>query len=318
MNKRLMIYSAFFAVTLVTFTSLLVVANTEDSVQETNIISSEVLLGKNVRQEYLVNETIDLTNVSLKVNDRYVSATDCEVEYDFSNAGDKVVTLSYSEENKIYQGYYQVKSFMVRHLDIRKKDITIKPDGTYDTSSFVVWAELNAPSIEFKKPEEYPYVKDTVIILDEKYYTLEIEEAARKGYYNGHVKVGYLDSAFSFITNTDDPKVDSTDRILEMINDSNTEDKLTLFVQTNSNNFVAPNGSNKIDVTGTYLLETTDGNKKEYKFNYSLDGWTSSFKSSSNNEGLVDKQDGDNFVVTVNNLTFHANGPAWRKAILNM
>lgn len=321
-SKKTLSYGIFFAVTLVTFSSLVVWANSNQSELEVQIQKTEVKISSNTRQEYLLNEEIDLTGVQLKVNDKYIDASQCKVDYDFSSSGDKAVSVSYVEENINYQGYYQVKALMIRHLDIRNKDIRQNSDGTWDTSSLVVWAELNAPAVEFKKPIEYPKADDTVIILEPHQYKFEVVSEEREGYYTGHVKVGYLNNSFSFITNTTDPKVDSIERILSFTNASDTLDKLTLFVTKSSNNFVAPNGQSKIDVEGIYVLVDPTGNKKQYRFSYSLDGWTSNFNSSSFNEGLVDQQgyngNNDDYRVEVNGLTFYAVGVAWRKAILGM
>ena len=320
MNKKIF-YSGFFILTLVTFTSLLTFANINTDTANEEIIETNVRLLNNVKEEYLVNDEIDLTNVELKIKDNYISALDCKVSYDFSSSGDKVITLSYDYENKIYQGYYKVKVFSIRHLDIRNNEISQNSDGTWDYSKLVVWAELNAPCIEFNKPKEYPELKDTVIILNNDQYSFSVEETNRSGYYVGHVKRNLLDQSFSFITNKDDPKVDSIDRILDFTNASNTNDKLTLFVTKSSNNFTRPNGNGKIEVSGIYVLENNN-TKTNYQFAYTLDGWASSFESSKFNEGLVDKQgyqtNNDYYQVSVNGLTFYATDTAWHKAILNM
>ena len=326
MNKKSkIIYSVFTCCTIITFSSLL--AWTFVAEKDTNAIyEADIILADGVRREYLVNEEISLEGIELKIDEEtIVDASNCKVSYDFSTAGDKVVVLSYVHESFTYEASYDVDVFKVRHLDIRNKEISQKRDGTWDTSKLVVWAELSSPAFEFRKPHEFGDVEDTVIILDENQYEFIVEETDRTGYYNATVRVGIVESRFSFITNTDDPAVESIDRILTFHNASGTSETLTLFVTESSNNFVPytnASGNDSVDVKGIYVLEDAVGNKTQYRFSYFIRGWTSTFNSSSNNEGLVDYQgygeDTDAYTVEVKGLKFYANGQEWRKAILNM
>lgn len=318
------IYGVFSGVTVLAF-SLLTIYGLSGKSENTNKenVETKLITTDSLRREYLVNESIDLTDVQLEINkDLYVNASDCKVTYDFSSAGDKVVSLSYEYEEKNYVSNFMVEVFSVRHLDIREKTLSKNKDDSWNTSALIVWAELNKPAVEFEKPIEFSDIDDTVIILNENQYQIDIKEEDREGYYTAKIRSGLAESSFAFITNTDDPKVNSIDRILTLTNASGTEDTLTLFVTESSTNFASPTGQGTIEVRGVYVLEDAYKNKTRYDFAYALNGWTSDFKSASFNQGLKDYQgyleDGDAYRVEVNGLTFFATGSEWHKAILNM
>ena len=109
------------------------------------------------------------------------------------------------------------------------------------------------------------------------------------------------------------------DRILTLSNQSGTADKLRLLV-TSSEIVVGPNGSEGKKYTrGFYEYTAANGAVSYHQFEYSMEGWTSSFSSASVNGGVIeDKQAGDDFTATVNGVTFRAEKLAWHKAILNM
>lgn len=326
MNKKSkIIYSVFTLITVISFTSLTLWMVSDNAQENVGIQEANLVFNDKVRTEYLVNEEIDLTGIDVEINEELIPASDCEVKYDFTSAGDKVVTLSYVYENLTYEANYDVDVFMVRHIDVRNKEITQKRDGSWDFSKLIVWAELTSFATEFRKPDSFKDIEDTVIILNENQFDVEIKESSRKGYYNATISVGLVNSSFAFITNTDDPMVDSIDRILSFTNASGTSEKLTLFATESTSNF-APytnaSGNDSVDVNGIYVLEDAVGNKKQYRFSFFIRGWTSTFNSSSFNEGLVDYQgygdDKDAYTVEVNGLKFYANAYEWHKAILNM
>lgn len=326
MNNRLKgIYIAFFAVTISLFSGLSIWGFSGNSTNDLVTKKSEILNPDILRREYLVGEEIDLTGVEVKINDKLtVEAKDCTISYDFSSAGDKVVSLTYDQSNIKYVSSYMVEVFSIRHLDIREKEVYLD-DDVWDFSNLVVWAELSGPTTEFNKPREYPDIDDTVIILNENQFEVVANDEQRSGYYTLTVNAGLASASFMHITNTEDPKVSSIERILILRNGSNTTDELTLFVTESSNNFAGHSGEGTVTASGIYVLKTASGETKQYNFSYQIDGWVSSFKSESFNQGLKDYQgyDGDINSYTVeigegeDKLIFYAFNHEWVKAILN-
>lgn len=271
------------------------------------------------RYEYLVGQTVDTSTVTMQLpNGEVLTNEQYETKADFSSAGLKVVKLSYTEGNTIYEASYGVEVFAVRHLDIRDNTIEKDRHGEWDFSDLIIWAELSGPSREFYKPEQFSGIDDTAIVLDETLFTATVAETEHKDFYVATITCANRTVTYSFTPNPD-ALVQDMDRILSFVNESDTGEKLTLYVQNNSNNFVAPNGSTTIDVSGTYILESATGEKiAEYKFNYTINGWASEFKSVTNGEGLTDSMDNEDMLVTVNGITFRAGKLAWHKAVLNM
>ncbi len=292
-------------------------ATTEIALHEASVVPNP-----NVRGEYLVGEEFESEGLFLDIGGREVAFSDCELSYDFSSGGEKVVTASFEEENDHYEGYYRVTVYAIRHLDIRDKTLTLKSDGTFDASRLIVWAELATPAHEFPRPAEFPNPEDTVAVLSPSQYVFEVKETSEYGFYEASVTAGGAKSSWNHaVPSPDRPEVSSAERILHLENGSGTSDKLTLYCQNSTANFSPWQGEGSNEVTGTYVLES-NGNKKQFKFRYRIDGWTSSFLSSEYGEGLVDKQgyegDGDAMSVEVDGLVFYSRGAAWHVAVLAM
>lgn len=319
MNKQTYIYGSFGLATVICFASLLTWAASGTAGKTLIEKEGEITLSSEVRREYLVNETLDTMGLSFYVDDEEISLNNCKIEYDFTSAGDKVVSVSYEEDKYIYRAYYDVEVFAVRHLDVRDKTISLKRDGNWDFSNLVVWAELSGAPTEFEKPDAFPDINDTVIILNENQYTAEITETNIPEYYNVIIRAGHAAYPFGFTTGNY-PQVNSTDRIYQLTNASGTTETLTLFVTYSSSNFAPPTGVGQINVTGTYVFRDIYGTRTDYGFKYTLNGWDSIFDSASYNQGLSDykgyEADWDAFRVEVKGLTFYAPGTSWHKAVL--
>jgi hypothetical protein len=316
-NMKHVVYGAFGLVTAVTFIILSVWASA--SVKGEQTVQAEIISTAEARTEYILGEEFDPTGVSMQVGEKEIGADKYTFDADFSSAGLKAVALTYKSGNTVYEAKYPVEVFAVRHLDVRKKEIEKNRDGGWDLSDLIIWAELSGPSSEFEKPEQFSALKDTAIVLNENLYTIEITESSHESFYRAKVNCGVVQTEFGFSTNPD-AYVQDEMRILDFTNESGGNEKLTLFVTNNSNNFIAPNGSNSIEVSGIYVYEDGEGNKTEYNFSYAINGWTSTFKSAAANPngGLEDRQDGDDMLVTVGGVSFRGAGAAWRKAVLNM
>lgn len=313
---RNVIYAAVGLVSLILAIYLIVWASAGGG--ETVFITATAYTTKETRMEYIVGETVDVSTVTMILpGGEELSSEDYTVTADFSSAGTKAVKLSYKDGNTVYEAAYGVEVFSVRHLDIRDKTIEKDRQGNWDFSDLVIWAELSGPSHEFEKPTQFSGIDDTAIILDERLFSITITDSEYEDFYNASIVCGNLTAGFSFTPNPD-ALVQDVNRILSFVNESGTGEKLTLYVQTSSSNFTPPNGTTTIDVTGTYVFESATGVKTQYRFNYTINGWGSEFKSANNGEGLVDSMEdssGD-MLVTVNGVTFRTG--AWRKPILNM
>ena len=313
-----LVYGAFLVCTLALSIGLAVWANAGGK-ENTVYVSATAETSPTTRLEYLVGETVDLTGVTMTLPDgKQLSKDEYTATADFSAAGLKAVQLSYTEGNTVYETAYAVEVFAVRHLDVRDKTIDRNRDGSWDVSDLVIWAELSGASHEFEKPEQFSDIDDTAIVLDERLFQVEVTETQFEGFYQATITCGRLSASFSFTPDTD-ALVQDFNRILAFTNTSGGGEKLTLYVQSNSNGFVPPNGSQNIEVRGTYVYDPANGEKpSKYEFIYTLNGWSSSFNSASVGQGLTDEQSGDDMQVTVNGVTFSAVGSAWRKAVLNM
>lgn len=310
-SQRAWMYIGVVASTVILSSSLLTWSLLERNTNnDEQITIATVIDDHSARHEYLVQEEFDGTGLSLELeNGKIITNDKLKYDYDFSSAGQKVVNIQYKEKSINYVGYYVVDVFKIRHIDIKNKKITKDNDGNWNLSNMEVWAELSGAPTEFIKPDQYSDLKDTVIILDNDKCEFSVENTDYSNAYFLNVKHGSFTYKSQF-------------RELAFSNASSTSDSLALYVTENTNNFMAPNGSNNILASGYYVLTKGDGTKKFYQFKYNLNGWSSNFDSSSFNEGLVDKQgyqsDNDAYSVEVDGLTFYASASDWHWSILGM
>ena len=321
------IYSVSAGVTVILCASLLSWAGLNSS-DEVTYLSGELEVSPAARTEYLIGEEFDPTGIDFIVDGKTLNPDEYTITNDFSNAGSKMVTYTFTEGNKIYNAYYPVEVYMVRHIDVRNDEIYQNSSGEWDTSGMLIWAELSGAATEFTKPVEYPNIDDTVIVLPDYYYSISVTPGKHETFYQGKISLlaGPLSYSFNF---TSDPNalVDNEDRILDFINADGGKETLTLYVTKSSNNFNA-NITEPIEVEGIYVFNDGNGNETRFNFAYAYNPayYQSTFKSSQFNQGLVDMQgytnsegvyDGDAYQVKVNGCTFYALGSAWHLPILN-
>ncbi len=243
-------------------------------------ITAEVKCADTTRYEYIVGQKVDTSTITMILPDG-TELTDemYTTTIDTATAGRKAVQLTYQVENTVYEAYYGVEIFAVRHLDLRNKTVEKDRYGEWDFSELEIWAELSGPSHEFLKPAAFSEIDDTAIILDETLFTPTVVATEHENFYQATITCGNKSISFSF---SSDPNalVQDADRILFFTNETGGTEKLTLYVQNSSSNFAPPNGSANIDVSGTYVYQDAQGNKTQYTFTFNINGWTSTFKSS--------------------------------------
>ncbi len=320
-QNKTIIYSVFAGVTVVTFSSLIVYASLGNSSKEIPTLEAKVSLSSFTRIEYLLGESLDQSGIELLLPEgEVISGEELKYDYTFDSAGTKAVRVYYEDSSAIYESYFPVEVYAIRHIDVRNREIQVLQDGSLDLSHLVIWAELSAAPKTMNKPEEYPDIQDTVIILNPEQMSATAEEMY-PGYYRADISIASFTTSIPFST-LSNPLVSSYERILSLKNASGGPETLTLFVQNSSNNFASPTGSGTIDVTGIYVYKNASGQEKNYSFKYSLRGWESVFQSSTFNEGLVDKQgygdDSNAYQVEVDGKVFYATASEWHRPILNM
>ena len=129
---------------------------------------------------------------------------------------------------------------------------------------------------------------------------------------------------------TDEPDVDPI-RVLTLHNFSTNGKVVKLYVQTNTNNFIFPDGTEEegIQVSGKYIITNADNTKQAYPFNFNFLYWNSSFISNEKDKRVTDAKIDEELIISdidfnqgfkVNFYgdpeTYYATGEEWRPAIL--
>lgn len=286
------------------------------------VTEGEVRFGEEpVRSEYLVGEEVDTEGLSLHAGGKTFSGEELTVTVDNTTAGDKMVEVSHRAGNDFYRGYFAVKYFAVRHLDLRRAptDIFFDEEGNLTgVEGMVIWAELSDEPSQFERPEEYPEYTTTVVLSPEN-YTLAMQPQDERGGYAAEITCGKVTTGFYFVRVGEKTLIlDSPARVMELKNESGTEDKLTLYVTS----WGATDGDRLNIAEGYYHFQGADGTERLLRFGYYLQNvtWASFFHSADYGEGVREERreaEEDSVVVTYKGLTFRAASADWRRAILN-
>ena len=297
--------------------SLIWAGSDSTNLNEVKVEEAKLILDESARLEYIEGEKFDPTGVSISYKNKVIEAKDLNaIKYDFTTAGTNVVELINEIGNVHYRALLPVKVYHVRHLDIQNSSVSLNEDGTWDTTNLRVLAELNEPFKSFPRPDQFSQDWQKVALLNPNQYTLNMKETSFKGKYEGTIYAGKTSGTFTYY----DELQFNQDRVLTLINISNTRDKLTLFVETNTNNFVWPDGMSRVEAEGTYVFTSENGEITNYRFKYYIDGWTSNFVSNSVDYRVFDKfggaLDAAGMEVTINGVTFYATAEMWHVPVL--
>lgn len=311
-------YSALMAVTAALVISLCAWAAAGSGLQSAvNYIDGEVLLD-GVRSEYLVGETVAADGVTLKAGGKTFSGGKIEISVDNLSAGDKMVEVTHREGGDCYRGYFPVRYFLIRHLDMRKTPtrVVTDADGKVSVEGMVLWAELSGVPTAFKQPDEEGY--DTVIILGEDNYDIKLGERDEYGGFTAQISCGSA-TASTYLIDVGGEYValDSPNRIMTFANESGTDSTLTLYVTS----YGATDGD-RLNVAEGFYVYRGGGETRRLKFGYYLMNgtWASVFHSADFGEGLREERreaEGDSLVVFFNGESFRGSSEDWRRAILN-
>ena len=314
-------YSVMAFITVVLVISFSVWAAKGGTMEQLNVIEGEVLLSEDgVRDEYLVGQSIDSAGVSLKAGNKIFTTDELEFSVDNASAGSKTVEVFHRDGNDYYRGYYLVTYFAVRHLDMHKAPtgISFDADGNATVQGMELWAELSGKPTSFRQPDD-PSL-ETVIILDESNYTLEVDPQDELGGYTAKINCGKHSVSIYFVEVSGEMVIlESPNRIATFTNERGTGETLTLYITSRGSD--TPN--HKINVAeGFFIYRDANGTHK-YTFNYTFfdeTGYWASVFSSDDLPGSIYRRnpDGeDELIVQIGDLIFSTSSSSWRLAILN-
>lgn len=310
------VYSAVAIITVALIVSLSIWAATGSAVEQLNVVEGEVLLEEGVRNEYLVGQDINSAGVSLKVGNDVYTTDELEFTVDNTSAGSKMVEVSHRDGNDYYRGYYLVTYFAVRHLDMRKAPTSVMfdADGNVTVQGMVLWAELSGKPTSFPQPDE-PNL-DTVIILDEGNYTIEVDAPDEYGGYSATIGCGKLSVTIYFIEiNGEMVILESANRIAVFTNENGTGESLTLYITSRG---IDDSANGKINVAvGFFVYRDANGVTHRYQFDYYMSNanWSSNFHSNDSAVSFV--FDGGALTVNIDGVTFSTPRSSWCLAILD-
>ena len=306
------VYAAIGVVTLSAFVPTIIWAASDSNNLNTIIEKdAELILEKDVRIEYIENEEFDSTGITFKYEKKTIGCEELtNINYDFSISGTRVVEFVKEIGKKVYTAYLPVKVYHVRHISVEDPTVIRNEDDTWDTSKVRVYADLNEVSSSFTKPEGTTS-DQTLVELTNKQFSVEVEpDADMVGRYVATVTSGKASTTFKHFEELEF----NHERVLPLINASGTQDKLTLFVESNDNGYIFPDGTNTFNVTGTYVFEDVDHNLKQHQFLYTQEGWNCNFRSGI--DGYGSDADPQGFTCIFNGIKFFAAASTWHDAIL--
>lgn len=311
------IYSAVALITVALIISLTVWAATGSSIAQMNVVEGEVLLEEGVRNEYLVGDKIDNTGVSLKVGNDVYTIEDLEFNVDNASAGVKMVEVYHRDGNNYYRGYYPVTYFAIRHLDMHKTPTAINfdDDGNVTVEGMELWAELSGRPTSFNQPDD-PNL-DTVIILDQDNYTLEIDSADESGGYFAKIVCGKLSVTIYFIEiNGEMVILESSNRIMTFTNENGTGESLTLYITSRG---IDDGANGRINVAEGFFVYRDANGVQTYQFDYYMSNvnWDSIFHSADIPASIYRRSGDDALIVQMGDLIFSAPRTSWCLAILD-
>lgn len=319
-NKlSVIVYSAIFLITSVLVLSLSIwAAGGTTLTSAVNYIDGEVTLEESVRNEYLVGEEISTEGITLQAGGNTYSSEEIEISVDNASAGDKMVEVFHRDGGNYYRGYFPVKYFLIRHLDMRQSptDIVFDDDGNIvGVEGMILWAELSSQPTSFAQPDE-PNL-ETVIILSEENYTLELEPQDENGGYTARINCGSIITSIYFVEFDDEFVIlESPNRIATFTNENGTGEMLTLFITSRG---MDDSANGKINVAEGFFVYRDGNGIQKYQFDYYMSNvnWDSIFHSDDVPASIYRRSTDDALIVQFGDLIFSTARTNWCLAILD-
>jgi len=304
-RNTLITYAIVGIITIAASTSTLIWAAQDQSNYASTELKASLTINDEARKEYIEGQKFDTTGITFSYNDKEAKMDDVQIEYDFSVSGTRVVKFSLTEGKKTYVAKMPVTVYHVTHMDIKNHNIYKKGDG-WDSSTLSVSAVLNGQPTSFTVPDtNYP----NVVELKEGEYTLDIYETDVEGKFNADVSAGKN----SYSIPCYDENRFSSKRVLVFYNTNQSGESLTLYVDSNSSDYVFPEETSDVQVSGTYVYIDSDNNRFCYPFNYHFrPGWNNEFNSQIHTE--INGTGG--LTASINGKDFTAGQNDWHNAVL--
>ncbi len=283
--------------------------------------------------EYLVRQSFNPDGAELDIGSKRIPIEECQINADFSSAGDKTVRIIYqASEYLSYVAEFDCRVYFVRSLDIESYPNSIAVDG----DSAVADEHFKMHAILAEKPETDVFgdVKAVDggyrIELDENTYTYTLtEDLSTRGFYGISYYCGNVSASFSFYNAAGKSYiVESTKDIVkfqksapealddgqdgENVTDTPTEESaegLTLIVTQKTPSYQ----THGVGKSSGYYVYNDGETETEYAFSYELKDKEEAFGSSY----VAEAFDGEKYSATVDGNTFVANRAEWQSAVVN-
>lgn len=316
-HKSTCIYSIFAIVSAIVFSILIVWSCLGNSFMDVAIIDATVIANNSAQDEYLVGQKFNGEGLSLDIGSEVVSIKDCEVQYDFSSAGNKQVKLIYSPNAQTsYVGVHDVKVYFVRSLTPLSipSEIEVLDDGSFVADDgFSLKAQLNALPQDEDRFERVVGEENTILLTPESYTTKTVASVSIEGYYDASLYCGNLTYNFSFYNSAGKTFIVQSEKsVIEYTNENvGSKNKMTLVVTDVDENYAQTCTG---ESNGYYVYTKENGEQTVLDFSFELTQTQEKFKSSqvSSESHVADK-----YSVVYGQETFTCPADLWQGAVVN-
>lgn len=329
---QLLVYILAGIITVAIVVTMLIWVFQGDKATEVRVENAKLVYSGDgdMRSEYLVNQTFDVTDINLVTEDENaltvpISDENCTLTYDFSSGGEKTVTAVYKVDNYLsYSAAVKVNVLLVRSIVIESYPTYVAVNK--DSGEAVADEKLSIYATLAEKPSTSVFgeVKETsggyAVKLDESSYTVScIGSSSLENYYDITYHCGSASTGFSFYNaNGKSYKVTSSKDIVEF--DSNAPEgdgtSLELVVTQRDDTYQTVCTGKTL---GYYIYTDKDGNGEEIVFGYELEDkrevfWSSSVTETTSASYGTSEQE---YSVEYGGYTFTPDTTKWQSAVVN-
>lgn len=322
-SLKYFIYAVIVLISVVLFAFLISWAAMDADSDNIEIVECKTIVADGVRREYIAGETVSPEGLSLKTGS--TTFTDCTVSVDTSSAGLKRAVVSHAKGSKLYQGYFDITVYAVRHCEIAGLDnsanLHVDGEGNLVCENEVIKLDLNAHPEELNVEDEN--MPKVVTLSPDMYVKTTTRDENNPERYTLEFDIGSLNVSYTCVKiGAKVLTLGSSRRILELTNrNEGGSEKLTLYVTK----ITGLGGDGSDAAEGVYIFTDASGAAYAYNFKYYAVGWASYFDSASVNEdGFFDWYIGDETDPYVQGMGVNcrgvefATGPKpWHRAVLD-